>query len=411
MSSSALSDDQPVAPTPAPAASPAPGGRRLWELDALRGLMLVLMTLTHLPTQFASATSQPFGFVSAAEGFVMLSGFMAGLVYTQREHRVGGELMARAFWQRALKIYLVQAALMVFLFTVVALIAGFTHQDAARNLMGFYLERPKTAIASGFLLIYSPPLLDILPMYVLFMLVSPILLLHARRSGWTGVLALSIVLWLLAQFDLGLLVYEVTVLLTGLPVPFPHTGSFELFGWQFLWVLGLWMGATYADAPDDAPPLRFPRGLVVTAWVYALVCMVWRHAIGQTPFPGDVGLNLMFDKWHLGPLRLLDFFALLVLVMHHAPWLRAHLPRLRALELLGRASLPVFCAHLVLALLALATVGEVLPGRPVLVDLGVLVVSFAVMFAIAWVSDLADRRAARRARRPRRPGAPSPASA
>lgn len=46
---------------------------RRWELDALRGLMLVLMTLTHLPTRLSSPLGQPFGFVSAAEGFVLLS--------------------------------------------------------------------------------------------------------------------------------------------------------------------------------------------------------------------------------------------------------------------------------------------------------------------------------------------------
>lgn len=51
--------------------------RRL-DIDALRGLMLVLMTFTHLPTRFASPLGQPLGFVSSAEGFVFLSAFMCG---------------------------------------------------------------------------------------------------------------------------------------------------------------------------------------------------------------------------------------------------------------------------------------------------------------------------------------------
>ncbi|MBW8470508.1 MAG: OpgC domain-containing protein, partial [Thiobacillus sp.] len=55
--------------------------QRRWELDALRGLMLVLMTLTHMPTMYSLPSGQPFGFVSAAEGFVFLSAFMAGRVY------------------------------------------------------------------------------------------------------------------------------------------------------------------------------------------------------------------------------------------------------------------------------------------------------------------------------------------
>ena len=39
--------------------------RRL-DIDALRGLMLVLMTFTHLPTRFASPFGQPLGFVSSS---------------------------------------------------------------------------------------------------------------------------------------------------------------------------------------------------------------------------------------------------------------------------------------------------------------------------------------------------------
>ena len=41
--------------------------RRRIELDALRGLMLVWITCTHLPTIASTYVNQPFGFVSAAE--------------------------------------------------------------------------------------------------------------------------------------------------------------------------------------------------------------------------------------------------------------------------------------------------------------------------------------------------------
>jgi hypothetical protein len=58
--------------------------KRWSEIDALRGLMLVLMTLTHLPTRFSDPLGQPFGFVSAAEGFVFLSAFMAGYIFAGR---------------------------------------------------------------------------------------------------------------------------------------------------------------------------------------------------------------------------------------------------------------------------------------------------------------------------------------
>ena len=75
------------------------------------------MTATHLPTRFAGALGQPFGYVSAAEGFVLLSGFVAGRVYMRRQQKRGEAEMRSAFLKRALKIYAWQVALLLFLFT------------------------------------------------------------------------------------------------------------------------------------------------------------------------------------------------------------------------------------------------------------------------------------------------------
>ena len=54
---------------------------RLPELDALRGLFLVWMTLTHLPTRFSDFVNSPLGFVSSAEGFVFVSVLLVGRIY------------------------------------------------------------------------------------------------------------------------------------------------------------------------------------------------------------------------------------------------------------------------------------------------------------------------------------------
>ena len=81
---------------------------RRWELDLLRGFMLVMMFTTHLPTRFSDKLGQPFGYVSAAEGFVMLSAFMAGLIYTGRAQKAGIPAMQKAFFRRvALELRLV----------------------------------------------------------------------------------------------------------------------------------------------------------------------------------------------------------------------------------------------------------------------------------------------------------------
>ncbi|MDB5847091.1 MAG: hypothetical protein JWP29_843 [Rhodoferax sp.] len=364
-------------------ASSASSARR-WEIDALRGLMLVLMTVTHLPTRLSSPLGQPFGYVSAAEGFVLLSAYVTGMVYSRLAHKQGIPAMRKAFVKRALKVYLCQAASLLMLFTVIAAVGMHVAHAPVREIIAFYLKDPITAMLSGLALVYEPPLLDILPMYVVFMLISPLVLGFALKRGWGLVMGASILLWVLAQYDFGRWLHHAMVDLTGLPVSYVNTGPFVTFAWQFLWVLGLWMGAH--DSDKQAVPWAFPRWAVLAAAVYAGFFFVWRHWFGQIPFEQGVWLNDSFDKWHLAPARLLNLFALLVLAIHFAKGLASHVPRLRWLETLGSASLPVFCAHLLLVFLVLAWWGDAPSARPWWGDVLLLGVVFALLYGVAAVT-------------------------
>lgn len=363
----------------------------------MRGLMLVLMTLTHLPTKLADPLGQPLGYVSAAEGFVLLSAYMAGRVYSTRADTQGAEAMKNAFFNRALKLYACQLALVLFAFTAIAGLGLALREGAVTDLLAFFLERPVVATLSAGLLLYSPALLDILPIYIVFMLLSPLVLLHGREHGWRAVMALSLALWFGAQFGLGPALYQMAFGWFDMPVRYRDMGAFEIFAWQFLWTMGLWMGTEHSR--PDRTSTRFPRWMVRTALALAACAFLWRHAVGQTPMPDGSVVNLMFDKWHLGPLRLINLLALLVLVMHFGPWLKRHLPRWRPLETLGQAALPVFCAHLVVALLALAVFGATNPARPWSVDLLILFVGVYALWVVARVSLGRDRRAAKKAAR------------
>lgn len=370
---------------------------RRWEFDALRGLMLVLMTFTHLPSRLSSPLGQPFGFVSAAEGFVLLSAVMAGMVYGRMARRDGVPAMQKAFWRRALKVYLCQIALMLFLFTGVALLGLATGQPAVKNLMSFYLEHPLVAMPAAVLLIYQPALMDILPMYVLFMLASPWVMAWGLKRGWTGVMALSVGLWVLAQFGVEQGAHNLLVEHLGFPVPWRDTGAFSLLAWQLLWVMGLWLGAG-RQPQQAAPHLRFPTWAVTLAIGLGLVGFAWRHLVGQSPFGANLSLNLLFDKWQLAPLRVLNLFVLMVLVLRFGPWLARHMPRPRWLETLGMASLPVFCAHLVVVLLVLSIWGGSPTARPWWGDALLVVGCFAVLYTVARLSVSVDRKPPRAAR-------------
>jgi len=357
--------------------------KRYWEIDALRGLMLVLMTLTHLPSRLTDPFGQPFGFVSAAEGFVLLSAFVSGLVYSRVALTQGVEPMRRAFWRRALKVYLSQAATLLFVFTVIAAVGLRIDQPAVKNLLSFYLANPREGFFYSLILVYEPALLDILPMYVFFMLLSPWVLAFALRRGWWGVMLCSVALWALAQFGLSEWLYALAVRWLRLQVPFHEMGAFNAFAWQLLWFTGLWMGA--GRSAPDAQPLRPPGWLVALAVALALYGLVWRHhgVNGQAPFGGDVERNLLFDKWQLGPLRLLNLAALGVVALRFGPAFMRSIPRLHWLEEMGRASLPVFCAQLVVVLSVLAMHGDSQTARPWWGDALLLVLVFAGLLGVA----------------------------
>jgi hypothetical protein len=381
--------------------------RRLWELDALRGLMLVLMTLTHLPTRLSEPFGQPFGYVSAAEGFVLLSAYMAGLVYGRLAKSRGIDAMRTAFWLRARKVYLAHAALLFFLFTAIAAVGMKADQPAVKYLMDFYLLEPVRALLSGLFLLYKPPLLDILPMYVIFMLASPIALFWAHHRGWRGIMLGSLSLWFLAQFGISEWLYTMMVGSATMHLPFNETGAFSTLAWQFLWVLGLWMGASRSDVRPDR--FVFPAWAVRLALLVGVTAFCWRHGVGQTPADPNTHtgamVNMLLDKWQLGPLRLLNLMALLVLVIHFLPRQLRRAPRwLRptTLETLGSASLPVFCAHLVIVLLTLAVWGDAPDARPWWGDSALLIACFTALYGVASATRWLERSAARRKERERR---------
>src|ERR1700737_3009276 len=92
-------------------------GRRL-ELDAVRGLMLVWIALTHLPTAASAYVNQPFGFVSAAEGFIFLSALFTGRIYFRMAEHDGYRAMTLKLWARTLRLYGYHALLLAFVFLV-----------------------------------------------------------------------------------------------------------------------------------------------------------------------------------------------------------------------------------------------------------------------------------------------------
>ncbi|MGA2251956.1 OpgC domain-containing protein [Terracidiphilus sp.] len=312
------------------------------ELDALRGLFLVWMTVTHLPTRYSDFVNQPIGFISSAEGFVFVSALLVGRLY-MRDLQLNPANVRTRLWKRSLKIYGYHLLMLAFAFTVVAEIAIHTRKAALINLLDFYLAHPLVAIVGSVLLLYCPPLLDILPMYVTFLFFTPLALSGAVRIGWKWILAGSAALWVLAQFGLRDLVHNWMVHVTHLQIPLQETGSFNLFAWQAVWIVGLWLGARSAMEADSL--FKIPCW---AATVAAAVCLFFVGVRFQWlgPHLTSQALGVKLDKWQIGPLRVLNLIAFTVLIY----WARRFLIKIVSIEpflTLGKASLRVFCAHIV----------------------------------------------------------------
>jgi len=323
--------------------------QRLPELDALRGIFLVWMILVHLPTRISNFADQPFGFVSAAEGFVFLSAVLVGRIY-YREHMLDEKGVRRHLWRRSFKIYAYHMALIAFAFTILAVYAVHTHRAALTNLLNFYLNHPKPAIVGSLFLIYCPPLLDILPLYVTFLFLSPLLLSAATRFSWRSVLSVSVLLWLGAQFGLRDEFHNLIVHVTHLHIPLQETGAFNMFAWQAVWVTGLWMGSI--SAHGDVPLARVPRWTIPLSAAICVFFAIVRYG-WFGPHLDWPALGLLVDKWQLGPLRVVNLVAFAVFFF----WLRKWVVLLIAREpflTMGKASLQVFCAHLFFVFIGLA---------------------------------------------------------
>jgi hypothetical protein len=350
------------------------------------------MTLTHLPTRASDLVNQPFGFVSSAEGFVFLSAMLIARLYIRQAAEPGDALRIK-LWKRALRIYGYHLILLVLAFTVAAWFAVHTHRVALSNLLTFYLAHPFTAIVGSLLLLYCPPLLDILPMYVIFLLLSPYVLAIAARRGWNLLLAASGMVWLLAQFGLRGWIHGIVVGITHLHIPLQETGAFNLFAWQAIWLLGMWIGAQSADtSPHGGLPLRrLPRYAYPIAAAICLFFLCVRHDWLE-PHLTQQSLGILLDKWQLGPLRMVNLVAFSILIY----WLRKPVKRVVLIEpflTLGRASLEVFCAQIVFVFIALALLyGEYtqLNGR---YATAVLTLTFAGLIFIA-LREIRRKRAA-----------------
>jgi len=358
---------------------------RIEELDALRGLMLVWITCTHLPTILSAYINQPLGFFSATEGFIFLSALFTGRIYFRIAERNGYGAMWWKLWMRTVKLYCYQLLLLAFAFVIEAPIAAHGNTPAVHNLLDFYFAASHTrAFVDAALMIYRPPLLDILPIYIILIALTPFALMLGERLGWRYALAGGFTLWLLAQFGFRSFVYHVQSRAFGMQIPLNEMGAFDLWAWQLWWLVGLWSGVRWAK--NDFR-LDWVRRITIPAALVAIFFLILRYAQvdGVITF-GKSGLLL--DKWDFGLGRIINFSAVSVLAIRFRSALR--LLAIRPLVMLGQSSLPVFCVHLLCVFFALTIMGNALILRD---STGIIVILTSLSALLLTAKIATNRRA------------------
>ena len=322
---------------------PAPNtpSQRLEFVDFLRGFFIVNIIVDHLwrfPSAFALLSGQGALWVSSAEGFVMISGFLIGYVRGYKGQKTAFRTLAAKLSLRALLLY---AAMIVAGCVYVAiewsgLVHGMPHthliDEAHRNwgeiIWGFVtLEQPHTWVY-------------FLALYAVFLLLSvgAVWLLRRRLAWLLAALSIAIYCW----------------------------GQLHDTMWM-KWQL-LFFGATLAGfyfeqlrawrqaiAPRRAARLRVALFATAgTTIMLSAIATFWPELL-----PGSLASQLdnLFREATMSPARIglsvLWFTALTFVFYDITPWLRRHTGGI--IEYIGSHSLQAYLAHgLIICLINLA---------------------------------------------------------
>ena len=320
------------------------GGSRDLRVDFCRGLALWWIYTDHIPGDaLAQFSLQNFAMCDATEIFVLLAGYGAGLAYGGVMDRQGYLHAAADTMRRAWTLYIAHIFLFVVFTAQVAYSADALDrvnylEETRLDILG---DDPYRGLLEALLLRFQPSLLNILPLYVVLLVLFAV--------------ALPLLRWPRLLLAISLVPY-VLVRVTGLNF-IAWTGDgwfFDPLAWQFLFMIG----AVLAYAPPAMPRRRWPLDVASVVVLLAGVVTIWvigthPRISGLLPQP-VIRFVVTEDKTGLHPFRLFSILGLLWLTVRLVPfdavWLRSRIAA--PFVLIGQNSLPVFCSGIFFGFIA-----------------------------------------------------------
>ena len=222
-------------------AYPAKDKRDL-RLDFMRGLIMVYVVVVHIEcySLFSLFAWERLGIISSAEGFVFLSGLVAGLVYGKRAVSEGMRAVFRKLWKRSFQLYRVN----VFVILSIALLGLIPLVNVFEVTHWWVPGRPDQAFAlypsastpwwdvflQAAMLKIGPHQFQIIGLYVVLLAVAP-MAIYALMRGYTR--PLLVLSWTL---------YGMNAFLSLRLTTSRFELGFPLLTWQLLFFNGMVIG-------------------------------------------------------------------------------------------------------------------------------------------------------------------------
>jgi hypothetical protein len=360
-------------------------------VDFWRGFALITIFIDHVPgLVYSRFTLINFSLSDAADLFVFLAGWSLRLMADGGgRHMPTRDVMLRLFG-RALELYAAQVLITMLAIAMLAVSATELNNPLLlewHNAASVFNDPVPTHIGLA-VLSHQLGYFDILPLYVVLMLMAPgFALIDRTAPSW--VLPVSAAIYLAA------LTFQLT-----LPTwPVSGTWFFNPLAWQFIFVLGFVLArADHGIGAWARRHIFWLRVLALPILIYATLAVVFDWLWDPTDMPNPK-LFFILDKTYATPARVFQFLTLVTVVSAAFPYIRKladfaplHRPvngLIGLLAMLGRNSLYVFCVGSLLSLIAQmvryyyrGTVG---------IDTVVVISGILIMALTAWLAESRHR--------------------
>jgi len=358
------------------------------RLDLFRGLALWLIFLDHIPENIVSwVTIRNYGFSDATEIFIFISGYTGAFVYGRAMRERGFVISSARILRRAWQIYVAH----IFLFTIfmaeIAYVAATFDNPLYAEEMKIldFLKQPDITIFQALLLKFKPVNMDVLPLYIVLLLLFPPMLYVLLRLPNLALAGSALVYVLAWKLDFNLPAYPNGV------------WFFNPFAWQLLFVFGAWCALGGARRLVVVLRSRIVLAFALAYLVFALaIALTWHFESLERFVPNWLSEWIYpIDKTNLDVLRFAHFLALAAVTVRFVPrhWSGLRSPILQPAIRCGQHSLEIFCLGVFLAFAGQFIIAESSGGpftQTVISLLGIVIMA-ATAYLISWYKGMEGR--------------------